>query len=161
MGAELIPHILESAYQILIGRLLQFFRCFYSQGFHHELTHLPAGAYAVEQGAALNAAHDDAFVVKPIRSGRLQKGGHLHSASGLAEDGHISRISAKSCNVAVNPLQRGYHITGTCVAGVFVLFAEFGQIAVAQHIQPVIDGNKHNLPVFAEVFSFISHLLNG
>ena len=26
----------------------------------------------------------------------------------------------------MNPLQRGYHITGTCVAGVFVLFAEFG-----------------------------------
>ena len=96
-----------------------------------------------------------------IRRRCLHQRPHLHTAAGLAKQRHILRVTAKGGNVFPDPLEGSDHIIRSRVGRIGIFFSKGGQIQVAQHIQPVVQGNHHHIAVAAQAFPVIGHLLNG
>src|SRR5262249_13131527 len=64
----------------------------------------------------------------------------------LAEDQYLVRIAAEDADVVTHPLQRGHEVLLPSVGGVCeIRSTDFGQIKIAQRVQPVIDGHRDDV----------------
>ncbi len=98
---------------------------------------------------------------QPVRRGNLHQVEDFSPAAGLAEDGYIIRVAAKTGDIVPHPFQGRHQVRVACVGGVLVLLPIGGQIQIAQDIQPVVQGDHHHVPEPGQVLPVISHLLNG
>ena len=142
------------------GNGFQLFDRLDTQLFHDGFRQLLAAALRVRQRAD-DAAHVVALGVQAVGLRALQQGGHLGTAAGLAEHGHVVRVAAEAFDIVPDPLEGRDDVVAARVAGVFVFVAEIGKIKIAQDVQPVVDADHHGVPVQGHVVPVVGDLLDG
>ena len=92
---------------------------------------------------------------------------HLHErpdlcpAAGLAENGHIVRISAKTADVVTHPLKSCNDIQISCIGRSLILFSKGGEVQITKHVQPVVQRHHDHISVFCHIGAFICDMFNG
>ena len=145
--------------KIFVGNGFQFFHIFQAQLFHQCLDDLGA----IGNGGILEVCDtrlDDAFVEQAFGGRGLHQRIDFHAAARLAEQSDILRVSAEVCDIVMNPLKGSNHVRVACVAGVFILVAERGEVHVAQDIQTMVQGNDDHITKSAQRVAVICLLFN-
>ena len=124
--------------------------------------------WADENGELIGSSahiHESALeydlVIESVSSGNLHYVADLSAASGMSEQSHVVRISAEPVDVAVYPLQDSHDVGDSAVGGVLVLLSEVGHVQISEDVQPVVEGDDHQVSVAGEVRSFKGDLLYG
>ena len=85
-------------------------------------------AIGVKGVAGDDAGHDDHLVEQALSLGDLPQHGDFATAAGLAKDGHIARVTAKTGNVVPHPAERLHQVGHAYVDRVLILAAKIGEI---------------------------------
>ena len=95
-----------------------------------------------------------------FRAGNLQQCSNLSAASGLTENRHIVRISAKAGNIVLHPSECFHNISHSHIGRISVFLSICRQIQKSQHIQAMIQSHHHDITKAAHVFAVISKMFN-
>ena len=129
------------------------------------LHHSPGNFFAVLRRIFFDevgdTALDDGLVEEARGGGHLHKRVDLHAAAGLAEDGDVVRVAAETGDVVPHPPQGHDDVVHARGAGEGVLLSKFGEVEIAQDVQPVVDGDHHHVSPAAEILAVIADQFQG
>ena len=118
--------------------------------FHKERLH-PARGIDRPLCGDLLTAHRSGRVEQTRRFRHRHKGRDLRTASGLSEHHDAGRIAAEHGNILANPLQRTDEIELAEIPGIAEPLAHRLQPAIAEHVQPMVDGDNHRIALSGKV----------
>ena len=160
----------EEDFLVSLGHLVvrsgfQFFNRFNAHLLHHRVDDVGTVDLAAESICAKaediqQARLDDALVEQAIRLGNLHQRPDFHTAARLAEQGNIFGVSAKGCNIVMNPFEGGDHVGTAGICGIFVFFAKRGDIHIAQDVQPVVDRDDNDIAILAHILAVVCLLFD-
>ena len=108
-----------------------------------------------------HAGHDNHLVEQALCLGDLSQHGHLHAAAGLAEDGHIVRVSAKAGDVVPHPAESLYQVGHAHVHRVLIFLPKIGKIQIAKGVQAVVHRDHHHVIQLGHIEAVVADLLDG
>ncbi len=107
-------------------------------------------AYA---GAALH----DRLVEEALGARHCQQGADLSAAAGLTENRDVARVAAEARGVFAHPFQRQHQIKKADIAGPGKsLVADSRKIEVAEDVEPVVDGDDHDIVAPSEIGAVVA-----
>jgi hypothetical protein len=103
-------------------------------------------------GGHVLAAHGGGLVHQAAADGMAIRVTTLAAAARLAERDDVARIAAERGDVVAHPLQGHDQVEIADIAAVGqVRPAQVGQVAVAEHVEPVVDGHHHHVAAPGQV----------